>query len=215
MINGFDQLSKEQLILLLTTLWAIWHSRNKKLFANSDLTPVDIVAWINSFISDYQEAMCNINRYRAVQTLQVSGREKTVSQNCYQLSTDAALSVEQSKMGFRAVIQDWQGNLVAGLSIPAIGNLQPLMAEALSLRASLMWCQNIHITLAVVETDSKLLVDKVHSQKNDRSTLSDVVEDIRSSLSAFPNVDLRQFPSKKIHVFRLSQMSYASPVNAV
>uniref|UniRef100_A0A803PD31 Uncharacterized protein n=1 Tax=Cannabis sativa TaxID=3483 RepID=A0A803PD31_CANSA len=196
MLNGFDQLSKENLILLLTTMWAIWNFRNKKLFANSNMAPVDVVAWINSFISDYQEAVCNVKRYRTVQTLHVSGIEKTVPQNCYRLNMDAALCAEQSKLGFGAVIKDWRGNLVAGLSIPTAGNFQPLMAEALALRAGLIWCHHIKIPLAVVETDSKLLVDKVHGQKSDLSALSDVVEDIRSSLSLFPNVGLRHVNRK-------------------
>uniref|UniRef100_A0A803Q5P9 Reverse transcriptase domain-containing protein n=1 Tax=Cannabis sativa TaxID=3483 RepID=A0A803Q5P9_CANSA len=69
--------------------------------------------------------------------------------------------------------------------------IQPSMAEALSLRASLEWCINIQIPLAVVETDSKVLVDKVHSKKVEFSALSDVVEDIRCFLSTFPNVHLR------------------------
>uniref|UniRef100_A0A803Q7W3 RNase H type-1 domain-containing protein n=1 Tax=Cannabis sativa TaxID=3483 RepID=A0A803Q7W3_CANSA len=43
----------------------------------------------------------------------------------------------------------------------------------------------------VVETDSKMLVDKVHNKKADFSALSDVVEDIRCSLSAFPDAHLR------------------------
>uniref|UniRef100_A0A803PL98 RNase H type-1 domain-containing protein n=1 Tax=Cannabis sativa TaxID=3483 RepID=A0A803PL98_CANSA len=134
--------------------------------------------------------MSNINRCCGVHKLQVSGGEKVVPQNQYLLRTDAAINTTQSKMGFGAVVHDWQGNLVAGFSAPAVGNLQPLIAEALSLRASLEWCINIQIPLAVIETDSKMLVDKVHNKKADFSALSDVVEDIRYSLSAFPDVHL-------------------------
>uniref|UniRef100_A0A803PP89 RNase H type-1 domain-containing protein n=1 Tax=Cannabis sativa TaxID=3483 RepID=A0A803PP89_CANSA len=160
MILGFEQLHKDQLVLLVTTLWAIWFSRNKKLFANFDLNTNDTIAWIDSYISDYNAAMAMKNRCSNQQT--------------------------QSKMGFGAVLLDWQGKVVAGLSAPAAGNLQPLIAEALSLRASLEWCVSIQIPLAVIETDSKLLVDKVLSKKDDFSALADVVEDIRCSFICLP-----------------------------
>ncbi|XP_060965141.1 uncharacterized protein LOC133034132 [Cannabis sativa] len=191
MLNGFDQLNKESLSLLLTIMWAIWNSRNKKLFANSDMAPTDVVAWTNSFISDYQEALCNANKYKAVHNQQPNDKEITVPHNCYQPNTDAALCAERSKLGFGAVIKDWKGNLVANLAIPAAGIFQPTLAEALALKAGLIWCQHIKIPLVLVETDSKLLVDRVLDRKGDLSALSDMVEDIRNSLSLFPNVILR------------------------
>ncbi|KAM6580980.1 uncharacterized protein LOC115695246 [Cannabis sativa] len=175
MMNGFEQLHKDQLILLLTTLWAIWHSRNKKLFANLDLTPTDIIAWINTFISDYQSAVSDINRCSGAHKLQVSGGEKVVPQNQYLLRTDAAINTAQSRMGFGVVVRDWQA----------------FNGRGFVFAASLEWCINIQIPLAVVETDSKMLVDKVHNKKADFSALSDVVEDIRCSLSAFPDAHLR------------------------
>uniref|UniRef100_A0A803QCJ3 Reverse transcriptase domain-containing protein n=1 Tax=Cannabis sativa TaxID=3483 RepID=A0A803QCJ3_CANSA len=167
--------------------WRVYHH----------ILPVAINLFLRKAISQpccsiyYQEAMCNVNRYKAVHNQQATGIEKTVPQNCYQLNMDAALCAEHMKLGFGAVIKDWQGNLVVGLSIPAAGNLQPTMAKALALRAGLIWCHHIKILLAVVDADSKMLVNRVLGRKSDLLALSDVVEDIRSSLSLFPNVILR------------------------
>uniref|UniRef100_A0A803PV88 Reverse transcriptase domain-containing protein n=1 Tax=Cannabis sativa TaxID=3483 RepID=A0A803PV88_CANSA len=191
MLNGFDQLNKDSLSLLLSIMWAIWNSRNKKLFANSDMAPTDIVAWTHTFISDYQEALSNVNRYKSARILQRNDIDVTVPVNSYRLNTDAALSTERSKLGIGAVVKDWKGCVVANLAIPAAGALQSTLAEALALKAGLNWCQHIKIPLALVETDSKLLVDKVLGGKNDLSALSDIVTDIRNSLSFFPNVILR------------------------
>uniref|UniRef100_A0A803PDE7 Reverse transcriptase domain-containing protein n=1 Tax=Cannabis sativa TaxID=3483 RepID=A0A803PDE7_CANSA len=101
------------------------------------------------------------------------------------------LRVPQSKLGFRAVIKDWKGHIVAGLSILVAGSVTSLMAEDLALRSSLIWCCNIKMPLAVIESDSKLLVERVCGPKHDLSALSDVVDDIRSSLSHFPEVCFR------------------------
>uniref|UniRef100_A0A803PQK4 RNase H type-1 domain-containing protein n=1 Tax=Cannabis sativa TaxID=3483 RepID=A0A803PQK4_CANSA len=89
----------------------------------------------------------------------------------------------QGKPGFGVVMKDWNGSVVAGLSIPAAGNIQPLLAEALALRVGMNWCYHIRIPLAVIETDSRFLVDKVCGHKRDLSALFDVVDDIRTSSS--------------------------------
>uniref|UniRef100_A0A803Q931 RNase H type-1 domain-containing protein n=1 Tax=Cannabis sativa TaxID=3483 RepID=A0A803Q931_CANSA len=89
------------------------------------------------------------------------GKSRHVSPGFYQLNTDAALSSDQGKLGYGAIIKDWSGRVVAGLFIPATSNFQHLMAEALTLRASLVWCHHIKIPLAFIETDSRILVDRI------------------------------------------------------
>uniref|UniRef100_A0A803PZ52 Reverse transcriptase domain-containing protein n=1 Tax=Cannabis sativa TaxID=3483 RepID=A0A803PZ52_CANSA len=196
LISGYSHLNKEDLTLLLTTVWAIWNLRNKKLFANLNMSSADVIDWINSYLSDYNAAQLNMRKLSPSQILHVHGQQKQVNPGYYQLNTDAALCSSQGKLGFGAVINDWHGRIVAGLSIPSAGDLFPLMAEALALRASLNWCYHIRILIAVIETDSKLLVDRIYGRKRDLSVLSDVVEDIRSSLSLFPNASLHHVNRK-------------------
>ncbi|KAM6546335.1 hypothetical protein CsatB_027071 [Cannabis sativa] len=154
------------------------------------MSSADVVEWINSYLSDYNAAQVGMKKLSSSPILQDHEQPKQVNPGYYQLNTDVALCSSQGKLGFGAVISDWRGRIVAGLSIPAAGDFVPLMAEALALRESLNWCYLIRIPIAVIKTDSKLLVDRIHGRKRDLSALSDVVEDISSSLSLFPNVSL-------------------------
>ncbi|KAM6586956.1 hypothetical protein CsatA_009561 [Cannabis sativa] len=100
LLSSFLQLNKENLSLLLSTVWAIWNFRNKKLFANSSLAPVDVVAWINSFLSDYREAQHSVKKYNMSKAPHCLSKPKQVSPGFYQLNTDAALSSDQGKPSF-------------------------------------------------------------------------------------------------------------------
>uniref|UniRef100_A0A803QCJ0 SHSP domain-containing protein n=1 Tax=Cannabis sativa TaxID=3483 RepID=A0A803QCJ0_CANSA len=192
LITAFTELSEEDLVHLLGILWAIRHNRNMKLFANSFMLPNDVVTWATVFITDFQEAQL---KKQCALLLQPSFTHQNnscrLSPGSYRLNTDAALDAKSGKLGFGAVIRDWKNRIVAGLSIPVAGNVDPLMAEALALRSSLLWCSNIKIPLAVIETDSKVLVERIRSVKPDLSALSDVIQDIRLSLSYFPTASIR------------------------
>uniref|UniRef100_A0A803Q8H5 Reverse transcriptase domain-containing protein n=1 Tax=Cannabis sativa TaxID=3483 RepID=A0A803Q8H5_CANSA len=160
LIAGYSHLNKDDLTLLLATVWAIWNFRNKKLFANFNMSSVDVVEWINSYLSDYNAAQMGMKKLSSSQILYDHEQPKQVNPGYYQLNIDAALCSSQGKLGFGAVISDWCGRIVAGLSIPAAGDFVPLMAEALALRESLNWCYLIRIPIGVIKSSSKLWVDQ-------------------------------------------------------
>ncbi|XP_030479464.2 uncharacterized protein LOC115696715 [Cannabis sativa] len=192
LVTAFTDLPKKDLMHFLGLLWAIWHNRNRKLFADFFMLPNDVVSWASAFITDFQDAQLKKQSALALQPSSPHQYSSSrLSQGFYRLNTDAAKDVQSGKLGFGAVIRDWKNRIVAGLSTPVPGNVNPLMAEALSLRSSLLWCYNIKIPLAVIETDSKVLVEKIRNEKSDLSALSDVIQDIRLSLSYFPTASIR------------------------
>uniref|UniRef100_A0A803Q5W5 RNase H type-1 domain-containing protein n=1 Tax=Cannabis sativa TaxID=3483 RepID=A0A803Q5W5_CANSA len=118
----------------------------------------------------------------------------------------ATINFADGKLGLGVVINDWKGFVIAGLSIPITAKVNPLLAEALALKAGLLWCQNVHFPLAKVVSDSQLLVGKVNSKKMDLLAISDVVQDIRCSLSTFPTVVLIFLPrSFNVHAHDMAK----------
>uniref|UniRef100_A0A803PJA4 RNase H type-1 domain-containing protein n=1 Tax=Cannabis sativa TaxID=3483 RepID=A0A803PJA4_CANSA len=108
----------------------------------------------------------------------------------YQLYTDAATDTKHFRIGLGAIIKDWTGRIIAGISLPIPAQVSPLMAEAMALKSTLDWCCSILIPLASIFTDSKQLISKINSSKKELSALADIVEDIKSSSSYFPTASI-------------------------
>uniref|UniRef100_A0A803Q747 RNase H type-1 domain-containing protein n=1 Tax=Cannabis sativa TaxID=3483 RepID=A0A803Q747_CANSA len=64
------------------------------------------------------------------------------------------------KHNFGVVARDDQANVMAGVIAPATGNV----AEAKALLLALEWIQAINLSVRVIESDCKSLVDKIYSQ---------------------------------------------------
>uniref|UniRef100_A0A803NWP6 Reverse transcriptase domain-containing protein n=1 Tax=Cannabis sativa TaxID=3483 RepID=A0A803NWP6_CANSA len=206
MLSAYTDLKIDDFSLLICTLWSIWEFRNKKLFRNANPDAGDVVQWTSTYLSQYREAQVKrIDIEPACQSC-VSSSVPQAKEGSYQLYTDATIHDRNGKIGLGAVIKDWNGQVIAGFSVPLLAKITPALAEAWALRLGLNWCCNVRIPLSTIFTDCKQLTSKIFSRKKELSALADVILDIKNSLSHFPNATVCYTPrGNNIHAHQMAK----------
>ncbi|KAF4403471.1 hypothetical protein G4B88_008117 [Cannabis sativa] len=105
----------------------------------------------------------------------------------FKLNVDAALSDHLRKVGIGAAVTKSKGEIVAAMSSFFDGILPPLLAEAKALLWAVHWCMAVRFPLDCIASDCLLLVKRVKHCWKDNSVFSDLVDQILSCLSFFPN----------------------------
>uniref|UniRef100_A0A803PJ70 Reverse transcriptase n=1 Tax=Cannabis sativa TaxID=3483 RepID=A0A803PJ70_CANSA len=206
MLSAYTDLNADDFSLLMCTIWSIWEFRNKKLFRNANPDAGSLVQWITTYLSQYREAQ--VDHTRVVPAAQNCNHASAprAGEGSYQLCTDAAINERSGKVGLGAVVKDWNGQVLAGVSVPFSAKLDPLMAEAMALRLGLNWCCNVRLPLSIIHTDCQQLVHKIYSHKRERSALADVILDIKNSLSHLPIAAVYHIPrDSNIHAHHMAK----------
>ncbi|XP_060974663.1 uncharacterized protein LOC133039744 [Cannabis sativa] len=154
----------------------------------------ELVQWTSSYLLEYKTSQSKRIDVASTCHSHATAKQNQSSEGSYQLYTDAAINIRNSKIGLGAVVKDWNEKVIAGFSLPILAQATPIMAEAMALESALIWCYNIRIPLANIYTDSKQLASKINSPKKELSALADVIEDIKSFLSYIPNVSVHFLP---------------------
>uniref|UniRef100_A0A803P3N7 RNase H type-1 domain-containing protein n=1 Tax=Cannabis sativa TaxID=3483 RepID=A0A803P3N7_CANSA len=168
--------------------------RNKKLFRNIHSDAAELVQWASSYLLQYRDAQARKIDAEPTCHLRTSSVVNQAKEESYQLYTDATINDKNSKIGLGAVVKDWNGQVIATVSVPLSAKVTPTMAEAMALRSGLSWCCSVRIPLSTIFTDSKQLANKIHSHKKELSALADVIVDIKNSLSHFPDASVCYTP---------------------
>uniref|UniRef100_A0A803QG04 Reverse transcriptase n=1 Tax=Cannabis sativa TaxID=3483 RepID=A0A803QG04_CANSA len=206
MLSAYTDLKADDFSLLMCTIWSIWEFRNKKLFRNVNPDAGNLVQWTTAYLSQYMEAQ--VKHTRVVSTAQDRNYvlAPRAREGSYQLCTDAAINERNGKVGLGAVVKDWNGQVLAGVSVPFSAKIYPIMAEAMALRLGLNWCCNVRLPLSIIHTDCQQLVHKIYSHKRERSALADVILDIKNSLSHLPIAAVYHIPrDSNIHAHHMAK----------
>uniref|UniRef100_A0A803PQ54 Reverse transcriptase domain-containing protein n=1 Tax=Cannabis sativa TaxID=3483 RepID=A0A803PQ54_CANSA len=206
MLSTYTELKADDFSLLMCTLWSIWEFRNKKLFRNANPDAGNLVQWTTAYLSQYREAQVKNIRVDSTSQVRASVLAPQAREGSYQLYTDAAIQDRNGKIGLGAVVKDWKGQVVAGVSMPLSAKIAAVMVEAMALRLGLNWCCNVRLPLSIILTDCQQLVNKVYSHKRERSALADVILDIKNSLSHLPNAKVYHTPrDSNIHAHHMAK----------
>ena len=81
-------------------------------------------------------------------------------------------------MGLAVVVRDHMGKMVVAGYKTRKGCLEPTTAEACAALMATRKCKELHFTRVHFEGDAKVVVDAVLSEKEDRSRLGNVIEEI-------------------------------------
>ncbi|XP_019198406.1 PREDICTED: uncharacterized protein LOC109192287 [Ipomoea nil] len=99
------------------------------------------------------------------------------------LNTDAAIDLENNRVGFGWVLRDDCGQFVAASSIPGEGASSPKEAEAMAIREALSWTKRINLHNVQIECDAQLVVQSLNHVQEVSScdlVLLDVIDMLRS-----------------------------------
>ncbi|XP_074378399.1 uncharacterized protein LOC141719937 [Apium graveolens] len=79
--------SKEETLKIVTVLWGVWFTRNKRIFENKVMTPDFVMAWSRRQIVEWQEAN------RKVQDIDTRIAENREAENIWQTPTKGCLKI--------------------------------------------------------------------------------------------------------------------------
>ncbi|XP_062079742.1 uncharacterized protein LOC133784393 [Humulus lupulus] len=113
---------------------------------------------------------------------------------CLKLNIDATIDSKRNKIEFGVVVRNDKGKVLVSLTVPSPGNFTSSIAEGQTLLHALKWCLIVSLPISCVEVDSKVIVDNIMFSDEDLSPLSDIVREIRNSLSSFLRITLSYVP---------------------
>ncbi|KAM6601123.1 hypothetical protein CsatA_020732 [Cannabis sativa] len=209
--------SKQDFELLVCTMWAIWHNRNKVTHggvsrpshAIASFAVTHLERFINSKTKQHQGS-ASIVTSATVSTSSntpgiapvdapVNGLQQNNPRHSswlppspagLKLNVDAAVNHELKILGIGAVIRDHCGNVVAALSKPVQGCFRSDEMEAKALFHSLNWVMQMPLSLSHIETDALRVSSALNSSSRNLSSFNDLIIDISCLLSFFSGVTI-------------------------
>ncbi|KAF4356959.1 hypothetical protein F8388_015935 [Cannabis sativa] len=116
--------------------------------------------------------------------------DQLLHENTHALFVDAALNPEKAATGLGLVFTQGLSHVHKSAKIYKSGAPTPIFAEAQALYEGLQWCMTSQLNPRFIFSDCLNLVSKVNGNWQDYSSLSTLIQKIRSFLSRFPEASL-------------------------
>ncbi|XP_074356170.1 uncharacterized protein LOC141695861 [Apium graveolens] len=177
---------------VVTLCWHIWKSRNDLIWNNNPSSVNKVVASTRQYLTQWTTAQSRFFTVPLQPQVEGDGAPIWVKpqMNEVKISVDAAVFKEPEGVGFRIVIRDSDGLLVAAKTLFNSQLVAPLMAEALGIKEALSWCDQVQGERIIVETDCLAAAQAIRSSCPMRSHFGLVVEECRSLLKRLQKVSL-------------------------
>ncbi|XP_060959406.1 uncharacterized protein LOC133030622 [Cannabis sativa] len=205
--------SKQDFELLVCTMWAIWHNRNKVTHggvsrpshAIASFAVTHLERFISSKAKHYHGSASIIPPVTvstSIHTPEVAPVARLHQDNTrhspwlppsptgLKLNVDAAVNHELKILGIGVVIRDYLGNVVAALSKPVQGCFRSDEMEAKALFHSLNWVVQMPLSISHIETDALRVSLALNSTSCNLSSFNDLIVDISCLLSFFSGVTI-------------------------
>uniref|UniRef100_A0A803QMZ3 Reverse transcriptase domain-containing protein n=1 Tax=Cannabis sativa TaxID=3483 RepID=A0A803QMZ3_CANSA len=194
--------SKQDFELIVCTMWAIWHERNKVIHGGVSKPSRDITVFANQHLDKFhrssrknqqQYTVCNTSTSPVDVQATIQQHSTTVSWtpptlSGLKLNVDAALNQEQKILGVGAIIRNENGNVIAALSKPVQGCFRSDELEAKALFHSLNWARQLQLRITHVETDALRVSSAINSPFKNLSSFDDLIMDVCYLLFFFSGV---------------------------
>ena len=107
------------------------------------------------------------------------------------VNVDAALFTDRWQMAMGAVFRDHSGSCIAAASEPLLGFTSPELAEALALRRAVAIASSRSYVKVIFVSDCLSLIQRLNSEKPDRSPVGSVVMDIKLMVDGVSSATFR------------------------
>ncbi|KAM6567220.1 hypothetical protein CsatA_026348 [Cannabis sativa] len=197
--------NKAEMEQLLCTMWAIWTERNNVIHGKNARRAKNLAVFATVFLQNFRAAKNNsatAGFEPATAAPATSHQQPSHSRpsapvswrppvaGAFKLNTDAAVDVSSHTTGLGAILRDANGHVKAAFSMPMIGNLKSHEMEAKALFHGLNWALQQQLPIDQIEMDALMVVNALKAPFNSNSEFSDLINDVLSLLSFFPNVNV-------------------------
>ncbi|XP_015959674.1 uncharacterized protein LOC107483570 [Arachis duranensis] len=170
--------------------WCIWKARNQYIFQHTKINPQKVIIQSELLTSEYQRATQESSRANIPDTNRGGVRKRITwrppPKNRLKVNTDAAFHRGTSTAALAAVVRDWQGKVITGITA-TFKTTSPLTAEAQAYREALILIKNIQIPNCLIETDCLPLVQAIKA-RTPIVEADAIIRDILQLLEEAPDV---------------------------
>ena len=182
--NVIDRCTDDDLQLAAVILWSLWNNRNDMVWNLKHKAAIRIVHDALSFLQQWiiaQQLPSIRNNQQCNQGTVSWIKPPSGVVTC---NVDAALFSSTKQFGFGCVVRDSEGHFCGARSVTVFYPLmEPALAEAMSLREALSWLKTCSFPSIILELDSLLVVQAIHSSATDRSFFGHVIADCKLLIS--------------------------------
>uniref|UniRef100_A0A803Q8I6 Reverse transcriptase domain-containing protein n=1 Tax=Cannabis sativa TaxID=3483 RepID=A0A803Q8I6_CANSA len=196
--------SKQDFELIVCTMWAIWHDRNKVIQGGLSKPSQVIAYFASAHLEQYYRAKtknqqqyinCNVHTSNDSTPVHFQRQISDVpwsppSISGLKINVDVVVNQERKVLGVGAIVRDHQGSVVAALSKPVQGCFRSDEMEAKALFHSLNWALQLQLQLTNVDTDALRVSSAINSLSKNLSSFNDLIMDVSCLLSFFSGVTI-------------------------
>lgn len=178
MLNMLCSESHDNIVKIVTVLWAIWFARNNKVWEDKLLTSDGVMAWSSRQVKEWQEANKKRqgNRVRSSTAANFTDRKwKPPSRDELKINVDASVFTGDQCFKVGMVLRNDQGHFVQGKCMCFAGEISVLEAEMVGILEALRWVQDWPGGRIVIESDSLLSITAIHKAACNYLELGDLI----------------------------------------
>ncbi|KAL8127458.1 hypothetical protein AgCh_014390 [Apium graveolens] len=129
--------SKEETLKIVTVLWGVWFTRNKRIFENKVMTPDFVMAWSRRQIVEWQEANRKVQDIdtRIAENREAENIWQTPTKGCLKINVDASFVEGQDYYLIGMVPRNHLGQYLLGRTSRSIGLLENMGISPILFRA--------------------------------------------------------------------------------
>ncbi|XP_060968396.1 uncharacterized protein LOC133035959 [Cannabis sativa] len=196
--------SKVEMEQILCIMWSIWTERNKVIHGNRAKSAKLLSSFALNYYQNFSIAQQrhstdhppqNSGSPTAAAAIQPSATTipqpwKPPDTGQLKLNVDAAVDSTKKITGIGALVRDSNGHVAAAFSKPVVGCFDSHEMEAIALFHSLNWVLQLQLPISQIETDALRVSNALCKPSSAISSFQDLIVDISSLLSFFPNVKI-------------------------
>ncbi|KAL0004229.1 hypothetical protein SO802_011790 [Lithocarpus litseifolius] len=178
-----DDFRKE---IFAVSAWCLWNRRNARHFG----LQVQPIANIGSLASNLLQEFLAAQEVeaQAVHMPIIQHQWRPPEQGYFKVNFDAAVFKPLNLAGIEVVIRDWRGETVVALSMPIALASTVAELEALACRRAVLLAAEKDLHNVIFEGDSASVINVILQENPVLTSYGDIVDDIRSLVSAFQSV---------------------------
>ncbi|XP_071939028.1 uncharacterized protein [Coffea arabica] len=172
--------------LTINLFWQIWKAQNRRVFDNEIQISPNIVSKVQVEWLEYEHAREEEKEQTATTNIKEhQTRGQTAGDDDVCLFTDAVISSRMIRTGQGIVARKWNGMIMKAKAIVNQYKEEPSKEEALAIRNAMLMAKQVGWTKITIHSDSKSVIDQIHSGYEYDSTIATILEDVQVLTSHF------------------------------